>query len=55
MPGRPRRVQPLCQGGPAQLIQPTSLLTRTGELLRLSLDREIDQQGPQLQKLLAIH
>jgi hypothetical protein len=55
MPGRPCRFQTLCEGCTAQLIQPTSLLTRTGELLRLSLNREINQQWPQLQKLLAIH
>ena len=39
----------------SELIKPATLLTRTGQLLRLTLNREIDQQRTQLQQLLPIH
>merc|ERR1712091_765943 len=38
LPCRPRRVQSFCESSPTQLIQPTALLTRPRELLRLSLN-----------------
>ena len=42
------------KSGSAESIQPTFLLTRPRQLLGLTLNGEIDQQGAQNQQLLTI-
>lgn len=55
MPGDCRLLQPCRLLLATETIQPVALLPGTGQLLRLSLNGEVDQQRTQILKLLAIN
>ena len=54
LPCRTNRLRAFGETSPAETIKPTTLLTGTGQLLCLTLNGEIDKQGPQILQLLPV-